>query len=1363
MLSTYNIICIPVDTDHPVNSPTSFSLVLVAELQFPAGVAQTPDSIREIVKQHPLLAIPQAQPLRALVMDYKHWAMNKRMDPSVAVPVALQFEGAIPQSQLLINIGQYLEPSTSITPGPLKHDASYERLDENHFIDVNKAADDLRSVKRRLLQDSFRQSGSLNVGRPIPQVKAGSDLSQLTARAVKLARWVDVASHTTVLNAVTERDGDRREVLYKAFGEQASTLRDLHGAVEKLRTRAQSSKLTSCNVSTTDHLSGVDGSGNSYDMSADDPQVAIHAALKNNLIAERCGFVTRWKATAARSLPGPQCYAIQVDLASLTHRQSVAITAQTTAFSRATHTHPISYRDIESTQPSNGVLAALNEPDGSVRYHATSVNAETHILKETVVQSGNSLGGPSNAKGDDFGNFQGSLDDRPPQVFRQNQYGSAEPETSGVMFSAPVEDLLTPSDLRFDTPEKRTAQLPCLFLEDLWVGYRLDLRNSRRTEFSSIHKKIVSVKFPGVSDPFEGEMEDFLEREQRDDATLVNSSTDLTTYVGMNAGQTAQLRVLLGLPPTEAARQTRPFYLFPVKYGQSERLLFEEVYAYRFRNVFLGGVSVGSNDAALDSDTFKGRYIQAFPFFRAKGLCAGEALHLNGTGNSTGATNDTSIVLSADRPEAHVTLVPKPVDLDGARFHGLIFVDQNETEVYKGRKFVSDLGKFFPELPPQDLSYFYDPDVWGISFHASILNGDPKKEPFAFEYVDGAYCRVIEHLELPVLTESYGKQSEWRGFRPIVLTLRTTSEQDASIRQSGLFKGCRHLELLVPPSVQISLTLLPLFDPTLLTKNASHLCSSGELHESTLGDTGETVRLVPTISEVVIKITHAVQKPLLTPRLFPKANALSLTSAGRTALYVGNRGLDSKSVFFSGRIDLDAASTKEVRLQASWQDIQDNPRASKYSLQPGTAFATPRSILFDERPPAKPSAEIFGKVFMPAAGVPRSNSLATFAIGNATGEFVDQFGLQYSEDKVYLGEPAPEGADDKKVAINQFDVGDLKRKLLTVEALAVGRFSNLFSGDPSSSSLLSPAIMLDIPSTVAMTPPKVNHISHLRRTLRNTVGESGTRQSSFGLRIYLDRSYFESGCGERLAVGCLLGNADNTETKELRKDVTQWGEDPIERAGLQSTLRMPRASDFSAPPLPPGSTPKSLDSELYPDDGREGTAAVIYRDSVPLLQSSATVASKAISVASFALHFDDEQSLWYTDVYVEGDFFGWCGLALYRHQPHALDYRELSSTSTWAYASILYGEPVAWIESGGMLRITIGPVFDRSVSFELDPIEYRNGISDDLTNRDDRFHPLHAYQVGDAQYFEASVPAKQFNWNVLKKRFDAPVASIRIN
>ena len=49
-----------------------------------------------------------------------------------------------------------------------------------------------------------------------------------------------------------------------------------------------------------------------------------------------------------------------------------------------------------------------------------------------------------------------------------------EPETSGVVFSAPVEDLVTPRDLRFDTPAARRAALPCLFHEDLWIGYRLD-------------------------------------------------------------------------------------------------------------------------------------------------------------------------------------------------------------------------------------------------------------------------------------------------------------------------------------------------------------------------------------------------------------------------------------------------------------------------------------------------------------------------------------------------------------------------------------------------------------------------------------------------------------------------------------------------------------------------------------------------------------------------------------------------------------------------------------------------------------------------------------------------------------------------
>ncbi len=200
---------------------------------------------------------------------------------------------------------------------------------------------------------------------------------------------------------------------------------------------------------------------------------------------------------------------------------------------------------------------------------------------------------------------------------------------------------------------------------------------------------------------------------------------------------------------------------------------------------------------------------------------------------------------------------------------------------------------------------------------------------------------------------------------------------------------------------------------------------------------------------------------------------------------------------------------------------------------------------------------------------------------------------------------------------------------------------------------------------------------------------------------------------------------------------------------------MPLASDFMSCHDRPQS--KDYPDDLYPPNAIGGNGSVIYRDNVSVLPTAPGSSRRRLSIASFAVRYDARQSLWFADVYVEGDFFGWCGLALYRHQPHALPDRELSEAWQWAYAAVLHGEPVAWIERAGNLHLTIGPLYDEHVTFEFDSLEYRAGVSGDIAGRQQL--GLRRYRVGKAMYFEGVLPKERFDWGLLKKRFGHAVAS----
>jgi hypothetical protein len=152
----------------------------------------------------------------------------------------------------------------------------------------------------------------------------------------------------------------------------------------------------------------------------------------------------------------------------------------------------------------------------------------------------------------------------------------------------------------------------------------------------------------------------------------------------------------------------------------------------------------------------------------------------------------------------------------------------------------------------------------------------------------------------------------------------------------------------------------------------------------------------------------------------------------------------------------------------------------------------------------------------------------------------------------------------------------------------------------------------------------------------------------------------------------------------------------LERPKLDATRRSPRASDFTA--LENG-TATPLAAAFYPTRSIEGTEEVLYRDNILIRDATRTPPTRGLSVASFALRWDDTMKLWYCDVMVTDGFSGWCGIALYRHQPHARDWSHLSEIPAWVYGAILHGEQVAWVQRDGKLHVTVGPVFDPETSF----------------------------------------------------------------
>jgi len=292
-----------------------------------------------------------------------------------------------------------------------------------------------------------------------------------------------------------------------------------------------------------------------------------------------------------------------------------------------------------------------------------------------------------------------------------------------------------------------------------------------------------------------------------------------------------------------------------------------------------------------------------------------------------------------------------------------------------------------------------------------------------------------------------------------------------------------------------------------------------------------------------------------------------------------------------------------------------------------------------------------------------------------------------------------------------------------------------------------------------LAAPQIQSIRHLKSIGMTSVIGSVRRHSTFGLRVYLAGSPFQSGIGQRLAIGFGAGtfSAVDSQSHELIGYATLWGEDPIQRPRLEVSQRYPRASDFGSPYE--DASAAHLAASCYPPNAIGSDHPVIFRDNLRV-GGTEEQTGHWISIASYALTFDPIQQLWYCDVITTTGFRGWLRLAFYAHQPHAVQGAELSQTATLLYASALGDEVITWRQSLGRIYVSVGPLEDPNVTFELDTLIYRTGgVSEPLTDNTLQSKiDLTPVQVGTAMYFEGNVPDNQ-RWNWVKRRFGAIVES----
>jgi hypothetical protein len=1320
MPTSFKLFAVPLDGSDPASKRDSFFVSLVCNLEFPQGRSR-PTDIAEAVAVHPLLHGDVAPRLNAFALGYDAWqAAGQVVNAGTpgAIPVSLSYAGKFTPTQMRDTLAKYLFRSDSIDVAQLSPDARFDALVEDGFLDVVKLHDDLTMVRSELHE---RAVGRFGFARNLSIDKAPPDNFSYAQ-----ARWINAHVQTQLIDAIYALPGVRA----LAVGPEASQALDrVRTAVAQVQRRLIAK--TPNRAAPQPTLRSATQAGET-DVSPQDPNVSMHAALKNSTLAEACGIVTLWQAKSRDPLEGD--FVIAIDVTGLAVDRTVAdVATQTTAFRRRGHTHPLSYVDLGRPRTTNGGLALLNDENGNPRYRGTAIHAETAAVQATILQANNSISNSSPNRPitpTSAGDAVGRRDDRPPQILGEEHFGSNELESGGLTISAPVEDLMTPRPL---ADPDRTTVLPCLFLEDLWVGFKLDISGASGQPLRSIHKQTVEITFRASGAKIHGESEGFFAREQWDPTKDV-TSTEICRYVGLSAAQAQDYMRFLGNYEEPEYPEPPPFAVRVTGYSGATRLLFGKVYSYRLRNVFLGGISFRDDDPGLVA--FAQGYTQTCPFFRARGFRPGEIVSFaKQQSDSPGAAGRT-VFLSDRQPRASVWVVPAPIDSDTARYHGVFLADSKEPLRNSHRAFVTDITKFF-QSHGSKAQYYLDPDVNEIIVQVTMLNGDPKNLDRQFAYRNGSYCELVKHYRLSPVRARFGAVGQWEKFRPIQIIFQTTSDP---LPRATPSVGQTRVLITVPPAADIEVSLLPVVSQENVRRSATYAASTLQLARRVArGASDAPLSPVPAIVEQKLRVVHCPERPTITPVLNgEKADV----EHGSTLPAQREKGKATAEL--NGYLQLDAASTGQIRLEASWSDIDDSPQHRKYLFNAATNVSAPRSINFVKYNP--PSAASIART-APAE--------ADRLLREGPYSLSELFGLQCAENKLFLGTTVPNDAAPTSARTCVLDFGDSRRKQATVAAVAIGRYTSQFKNNQASYERRSGTSLVEVPASMRLSAPDISHVVPLSR--KTSEGDDANRRSRslYAMRIYVRRPWFQSGPCERLAIGCATGQAEDGPIASPDKFVTQWGEDPIERPKLEITRRRPRASDFGL--LTFGSPPE-FDSRLYPRSSIEGNSPVLYRDNIARLEGNS--AHNVLSVASYALRWDDESRLWFCDVQASGEFLGWCGLALYRHQPHAHEGVQVSETPAWVYGAVLHGETVAWLKRNGQIHITVGPVYDRYTSFELDATEFRKGVSRDIRKRAGRRVALQKYVANGHTYFEGRVDGSEAEWSLMKVRFGGDVASL---
>lgn len=836
-------------------------------------------------------------------------------------------------------------------------------------------------------------------------------------------------------------------------------------------------------------------------------------------------------------------------------------------------------------------------------------------------------------------------------------------------------------DAAFAGPDKITDNI-ALNADDVVRGYRWDVRDENAGQWFSLMWRDGTYVFART-----GEAVPVLEETAAQTAPTTSGATgDEDLYIQESLVHWAGWSLAVGRPGkaltgdnglADAEAPLDPDFPFRTRFGARAlpRLRFGRRYRLRARVVDIAGNSLSTEQADAVTDAVSSTPVETFRRFEP--VAAPEVLLRSAPGEGEslevmvlrGNTGTDTAVGTVDR---HV--LPPRTTVQVAEQHGML--DQGTTgrpmdaaryaELATRDAAVLEQHASARALPaPADRYWYYDTDQLPVPYlpeplaRRILVRGLPgSTTSTTITAVDPATWPVAKGFRIRLQQGTPG----WTWTESArLLTVRLMPGDSYQLQLSAQFDAA-DLNLMA---------LWPLIQQGAADWNAAHPTDQVNIdavRESVVG--GRHWMFTPSRT---LTLVHAVRKPLTVPDI-----------AGVTAKRPTEGRIGSTHALLGSSMRVSRKSSGSVEFAARWRMPVDDGVSDEV---PTRDFrAAPITVALDPVQGATPATEAVQFQARHEFGDTKYRHVR-YEVRAATrfGEFFqERREVAFSGDQHVLGvpvdpahlvvvdkatgdqyQPAPPGSDPRNAP------GDY-----VVTDAATGTFRRTANGGLTSPRTLevsfvrpdtrSAAAVLeqDIFSSARPAAPKIRQVVPIFRWENPAPGQSVRRGG--GLRVYLERPWWSSGDGEKLAV-LLWPDPASDVPEHLRGAVTMWGNDATQHSG---------------------SVPDDVLDTSFPLATYFGTGMT-----VPEFPTT------GLKVAAHDVAFDAERKLWYSDIRItrQGEtalegYFPFVRLALARFQPKSVVDCHLSSVVTADFMQVAPDRTVVVTGSGPTRTVQVtGP------------------------------------------------------------------------